>query len=128
MESHIRTLFEQYPYHPFTLDDIKESLLENKENIQNISVYIRNNSLEEKLSNLMNKFISESGFALIENEYVYYPEVKINERLDEQKEIIGEQSKRISELEKQIEENNKMIEELTKKIEQLSVKKRFILF
>jgi predicted RNase H-like nuclease (RuvC/YqgF family) len=132
MESFIRTLFTQNPYHSFTVDDIKEAILENQDKIQNVSVFIRNDSLAEKIKHFLDKFMDEAGFMFGEpDKLMYYPDVKINERLDEQKEIISEQNKRISELQKQIEENNKKIEELTKKLEELSVKdtkKKFFLF
>lgn len=132
MESFIRTLFTQNPYHPFTAEDIKDAILENQDKIQNVSVFIRNDSLVEKIKHFLDKFMDEPGFIFGEpDKLMYYPDVKINERLDEQKEIISEQNKRISELEKQIEENNKKIEELIKKLEELSVKdtkKKFFLF
>jgi CII-binding regulator of phage lambda lysogenization HflD len=132
MENFIYTLFTSNPYVPFTVEDIREAILEKKFDIQNISVFIRNNTLDDKIRNYISKFMDEPGFKSGEQEtYIYYPDLKITQKLEEQSTIILENKNRISELEKQIEENNKTIADLIKRFEELSTKepkKRFFLF
>lgn len=123
MESFIRTLFTENPYQSFSVDEIEDAILENQDKIENTFIY--NDTLALEIKGWFERFECEPEFCSKEQDrLVYYPDVKINKRLDKQ-------SIRISELEKQIKENNKKIEDLTKKLEELSVKdtkKKFFLF
>jgi uncharacterized coiled-coil protein SlyX len=130
MENFIRSLFTQNPYESFTVEEIKEAILENQDSIQNVSVFIRNDSLDEKIKHFLDKFIDEPGFQFSEpNKILYYPDIKMNIIIDDLKAKSLQQDEKINEQQKRIEELEKKLEALTKQFEELSVKKKkFFLF
>jgi predicted RNase H-like nuclease (RuvC/YqgF family) len=130
MENFIRSLFTHNPYEPFTVEDIKEAILENKDSIQNVSVFIRNDSLEDKIKHFLDKFMDEPGFQFTEpNKILFYPDIKMNVVIDDMKAKSLQQDEKINEQQKRIEELEKKLEELTKQFEELTVKKKkFFLF
>jgi hypothetical protein len=123
IENCILEQFEFDPYSQYYVKDFEKIILENKNELNNIEVFIRNNILENKITLILDKLSETDYIVKYENDkeetyYSYHPD-KLN-------------NNRILELENQIKINNELINELQKKLEELSIKvnknKRFWFF
>lgn len=117
MEDIKKLILEQFEFDPYIgyfIKDFEEIILENKNKLNNIEVFIRNNSVKSKIINILDELSETEYIVKHENDkkeesyYTYHPD-KL-------------QNKRISELQEQININNKIIDELQKKLEELSIK------
>lgn len=123
IEELILCQFEFDPYSKYTLNDFEKIILQRKDEVQNIEVFIGNDSLADKILIILDhlaetEYVIKYKFEDDEPFYMYYPDKFNHARIVELENLVKSQESKIEELQQQI-------EKLSLKIDKPTSGKRF---